>query len=74
VEVCAADAGVRDADEDVVDADFGFGKVLELEASGTLGLDEGFHSVDLPLGMCILFDGKRCGKNVFGVWADQPAA
>jgi hypothetical protein len=39
VEVCAADAGFEDADEDVVDAGFGDGDIFEPEAGFGAGFD-----------------------------------
>ena len=48
VEVGAADAGLEDADFDVVDAGFGFGDVLEPETFFGVRLDQGFHFVSAP--------------------------
>ena len=43
VEVSAADAGLVDLDQHIVDADFGLGHVLEPEAAFGFCFDEGFH-------------------------------
>ncbi len=43
VEIGATDAGVSDADEDIVDADGRLGDVEEGETGGTERLDESFH-------------------------------
>ena len=47
VEVGAADAGLEDADLDVVDAGFGFGDVFEPETFFGARLDQGFHCYSL---------------------------
>ena len=43
VHVGAADAGAQHADQDVVDADFGDGDILEPQAGLALAFDQSFH-------------------------------
>src|SRR4051812_2646711 len=43
VQIRPADARLADADEDIVDADFGLGHILQPEAGFRLRFDEGFH-------------------------------
>ncbi len=50
VEVGAADAGLEDANLDVVDAGFRFGDVREPETFFGVRLDQGFHGCSLVIG------------------------
>jgi hypothetical protein len=44
VQICAADAGVSDADQDVIDSDFRLGYILQAQTGSIPGFDESLQA------------------------------